>query len=87
MRLLQVLASSDATITRRLILPMCIYTGGIYIEYLPLQQVVTVLDPKRKQNRRAQSHVWHQYTKGHLGYGKNFSLGYVVSYGSKSLLS
>ena len=52
-RLLQGLASSDATITQRII--MCRYTEiyGSYNEYLPLPQVVIVLEYLGHQNMRA----------------------------------
>ena len=53
MRLLQDLASSDATITQRLILTRFTETYGSYIEYLPSPQVVTVLEPQGNHKRRA----------------------------------
>ena len=44
MRILQGLASSDATITQRPKMPRCTQADGRHIEYLPLTQVITVLE-------------------------------------------
>ena len=60
MRLIQGLASSDATITQRLIVSRCIETDSIYIEYLPLPQVVTILDYQGHQKIREYPHGWFQ---------------------------
>ena len=72
-RLLQGIASIDATITRRLIVRRFTETEGRYIYYLSLPQLVTVLDSTEHQNRRSQLHVWRQYTMGRLGYGTKIS--------------
>ena len=51
--LLQDIASSDANITQRLIVYRLTEIYGSYIEYLPLTQVVTVLEYPENQNRRS----------------------------------
>ena len=52
-RLLQGIASSDATITQRIIVYRFTETYCSYIEYLSLPQVITVLDSPDLQNRWA----------------------------------
>ena len=56
-RLLRFIASSDATITQRLIVPRFTETYGSYSDYLALPQVVTVLDSQGHQKRGVQPHV------------------------------
>ena len=53
MILMQVIASSEATITRRIIMSGFTETDGSYIEYLSLTQVATVLDSLELQNMRS----------------------------------
>ena len=65
--LLQGLTSSNTTITQRLIVTRCTEIDVSYIDYLPLLQVVTVLELQGNHKRRVQSRVWRQYTKGPLG--------------------
>ena len=49
-RLLQGIASSDTTITQRLIMYRFTETDGSYIEYLPLPELVNVLDSPDHHN-------------------------------------
>ena len=51
-RLLQGIASSDATITQSIIVSGLTETDGSYIEYLPLPELVTVLDSPEHKNMR-----------------------------------
>ena len=73
MRMMQGLASGDANVTRRLIIPRCSEIDGRYIEYLLLPQVVTVLYSQVYNKRREYPLFWCQYTKRPLGYGQNIS--------------
>ena len=50
-RLLQGIASSNDTIAQSLIMSRFTDTDSSYIEYLPLPQVVTVLDSPEHHNR------------------------------------
>ena len=52
-RLLQGIASSDATITQRIIVSSFTEIDGSYIDYLPLTELVTVLDSPENHNRRS----------------------------------
>ena len=52
-RLLQFIASSDASITQRIIVSRFTETDGSYIKYPPLPEFVTVLDSPEHQNRRS----------------------------------
>ena len=52
-RLLQGIASRAATITQRTIMYRFTETYGIYIEYLPLPELVTVLESTVHHNRRS----------------------------------
>ena len=73
MRLLQVLASSDANIPQRLIMTRCTEIDGSYIDFPPLPKVVTVLDSQGYHKRMAQPYVWCQYKNGPFGYGQTIS--------------
>ena len=72
-RLLWGLASSDATITLRIIVPRCTETYVSYIEYLQLPLLVTILDSQGYQKRKPQPFVCCQYTKVLIGYGQTIS--------------
>ena len=52
-RLLQGIASSDATITQRIIVSRFTEIDSSYIEYPPLTELVTVLDSPEHKNRRS----------------------------------
>ena len=56
-RLLQGIASSDANIPQRLIVSRFTEIDGSYIEYLPLPELVTVLDSPENHNMRSELNV------------------------------
>ena len=72
-RLLQDIASSDATINQRLIMSRFAETDSNHIEYLLLPELVTVLGSPEHQNRISYLNVWCQYTKVRLEYGQTIS--------------
>ena len=72
MRVCQSLASSDATVTLKFIVPNFIDSNGSYSVYLSTPYVVTVLEHQGNQNSGVYIHGWFHHTKVPLDYGQLF---------------
>ena len=80
MRLCTGIAPSNATTNKIFIMLRCIEIEVFHLMNLPPIYVVDVLYLQGTQNRRAQPHVWRQYTNIPLGHGQQLQPSTTCKY-------